>query len=96
MGWVGLGHEMDPWTTLSGIVDDGVNCVCRTVSLSGCVERRRLPVRRVRLANLAIVHIRAGTTPARFHARRGRGQTGQLPRASTTKGPPQKTVKNIT
>jgi len=25
-----------------------------------------------------------------------RGQTGQLPRASTSRGPPQKTVKNIT
>jgi len=24
-----------------------------------------------------------------------RGQTGQLPRASTTKGPPQKTVKKL-
>ena len=35
---------------------------CRTVSLSRCVDRRRLSVRRVRLAEVSLSQIRAGTS----------------------------------
>jgi len=45
------------------------------------------------LANGASDAIKARITGVAFNE--GKGQTGQLPRASTTKGPPQKNSKEI-